>query len=186
MCRYGYGKVSNVQTSEVMKRLDLSCLPLNLEVGETMELIDKDGKYHLLQCVKSKDRGLCEGCFFSNLSILSTCSNVMCVSRERGEERGDVIYIELPVKNEFEEEESEMKTLTFDDLLETKTIKEGEKFIYVDCLDVQHKIIAKRVGTLSSSVACGRCVFNNDACCLVCCLQSDRESRDDVYFEELT
>lgn len=166
-----------------MKRLDLSCLPLNLEVGETMELIDKDGKYHLLQCVEPEKEYSCEGCFFANIVTPFNCDDIKCSSLERKE---GVVYIELPVKNEFEEEESEMKTLTFDDLLETKTIKEGEKFIYVDCLDVQHKIIAKRVGTLSSSVACGRCVFNNDACCLVCCLQSDRESKDDVYFEELT
>lgn len=83
-----------------MKRLDLSCLPLNLEVGETMELIDKDGKYHLLQCVKSKNDHLCEGCFFSNKVIPFNCVHIKCSSWERKEE---VVYIELSGESEFEE-----------------------------------------------------------------------------------
>lgn len=79
-----------------------------------------------------------------------------------------------------------MKTLTVDTLNETEKIKAGETFIYVDCLDVQHKIIAKKAESSSSSVKCRRCVFNNDACRLACCLSSERESKDDVCFEELT
>ncbi len=127
-----------------MKRLDLSCLPLNLEVGETMELIDKDGKYHLLQCVQSKDDSICDGCFFDDAKAPFSCDFVMCCLRERGEERKDVIYIELPVENEFkQDEESEMKTLTFDDLSETETIKEGEEFIYVDEFDRPYRIKVK-------------------------------------------
>jgi hypothetical protein len=134
-----------------MKRLDLSCLPLNLEVGETMELIDKEGKYHLLKCVTSDENSSCEGCFFTKTKIPFNCDSVMCSELERGVESGDVIYKELPVENEFkQDEESEMKTLTFDDLSETKTIKEGEAFIYEDCLDVQHVVIAKKVETLGN------------------------------------
>lgn len=168
-----------------MKRLDLSCLPLNLEVGETMEVIDHEGKYHLIKCVQVKNGfSSCEGCFFAKTANIFRCTQIRCSKRERDQ---DVAYIEIPVKNEFKkDEESEMKTLTFDDLSETQTIKAGEIFIYVDCLDVQHKIIAKKVGTLNSSVTCGRCVFNNDGCRLVYCLQSERERKDDVYFEELT
>lgn len=44
-----------------MKRLDLSCLPLNLEVGEIMELIDKKGKYHLLKCVMPDKKSRVKG-----------------------------------------------------------------------------------------------------------------------------
>lgn len=76
-----------------------------------------------------------------------------------------------------------MKTITFDTLSETKTIKAGETFIYVDCLGVQHKVIAKKVETLGD---CRSCVFDNDACCLVNCARSGRESKDDVYFVEQT
>ena len=166
-----------------MKRLDLSCLPLNLEIGETMELIDKDGKYHLLQCVKSKDHSVCDGCFFAGVKVPFSCDYVMCSALERKE---DVIYTELPVKNEFEEEESEMKTLTFDDLLETKTIKEGETFIYVDDFNKKHKVVAKPLGLLSGEEACKRCIFDNDSCFLSSCTHWERESKDDVYYLELT
>lgn len=78
-----------------MKRLDLSSLPLNLEVGETMELIDKDGEYHLLKCVSSKEYS-CGECFFSKSSAPFKCDRVMCLSKERGEGREDVIYVEFP------------------------------------------------------------------------------------------
>lgn len=88
-----------------MKRLDLSCLPLNLEVGETMELIDKDGKYHLLKCVTSDENSSCEGCLFANTVVPFNCDSVMCSELERGVKRGDVVYIELPVENEFKQDE---------------------------------------------------------------------------------
>lgn len=166
-----------------MKRLDLSCLPLNLEVGETMELIDKDGKYHLLQCVKSKDHSVCDGCFFAGVKVPFSCDYVMCSSLERKE---DVIYTELPVKNEFEEEESEMKTLTVDTLTETDKIKSGETFIYIDGFNKKHKVVAKPLGILSEEEACKRCVFKNDNCCRVSCTNWDRKRKDDVYYLELT
>lgn len=105
MCRHGYGKVSNLQTSKVMKRLDLSCLPLNLEVGEIMELIDKKGKYHLLKCVMSDKKKSCKGCFFTKAEIPFNCDSVMCSELERGVNNSDVIYIELPVKDEFKQDE---------------------------------------------------------------------------------
>lgn len=87
-----------------MKRLDLSCLPLYLEEGEKMELIDKNGKYHLLQCVQSKDN-LCDGCYFTNAKAPFSCDYVMCSSLERYNKRDDVICIELPVENEFKQDE---------------------------------------------------------------------------------
>lgn len=88
-----------------MKRLDLSCLPLNLEVGETMELIDKEGKYHLLKCVTPDKNGSCKGCFFANTVVPFNCDHTVCSVMERGVERGDVIYIELLVNNEFKQDE---------------------------------------------------------------------------------
>lgn len=168
-----------------MKRLDLSCLPINLEVGETMEVIDHEGKYHLIKCVQVKNGfSSCEGCFFTKTANTFSCTQIRCSGRERGE---NVRYIELPVENEFkQDEESEMKTLTIQTLNETKRIKAGETFIYVDDFDKQHKIIAKPVGVLNISEACGGCVFNNDACCSVDCSKAYRESKDDVYFEELS
>lgn len=100
-----------------MKRLDLSCLPLKLDVGEVMEVIDHEGKYHLIKCVQSKNgSSWCEGCFFAKTAKNLSCTQIKCSKREREQ---DVRYIELPAKNEFkEEEENNMKTLTFEDISE--------------------------------------------------------------------
>lgn len=80
-----------------MKRLDLSCLPINLEVGETMELIDKEGKYHLLKCVEPGINRSCGGCFFSNKKMPFSCNQIKCSALERNDE---AIYVELPVKKQ--------------------------------------------------------------------------------------
>lgn len=77
-----------------MKRLDLSCLPINLEVGETMEVIDESGKHHLIRCEQAEsNNSLCNGCFFYKIN--SICNYVKCSERERNQE---VRYVELPVK----------------------------------------------------------------------------------------
>lgn len=167
-----------------MKRLDLSCLPLNLEIGETMELIDKDGKYHLLRCdMVENGNCLCDGCFFSKIANYFSCNHVKCSKREREQE---VRYVELHVKNELKEEESEIKTLIFETLTETEKIKAGEKFIYVDGFNKKAKVVAKTLGLLNGQEACKRCIFNEDSCCLVSCTHWERESEDDVYYEELS
>ena len=99
-----------------MKRLDLSCLPLNLEVGETMELIDKEGKYHLLKCVTPDKNSSCKGCFFANTVVPFDCGHIMCSELERGVKRGDVIYIELPVNNEFKQDEESEYDVCYEEL----------------------------------------------------------------------
>lgn len=82
-----------------------------------MEVIDNEGKYHLIKCVQSKNGGSwCEGCFFAKTAKNFSCTQIKCSKREREQ---DVRYIELPAKNEFkEEEENNMKTLTFEDISE--------------------------------------------------------------------
>lgn len=99
-----------------MKRLDLSCLPLNLEVGETIELIDKDGKYHILKCVTSDKNSSCKGCFFANIVVPFNCYHVMCSGLKRCVKRGDVIYIELPVNNEFKQDEESKYDICYEEL----------------------------------------------------------------------
>ena len=164
-----------------MKRLDLSCLPINLEVGETMEVIDESGKHHLIRCEQAEsNNSLCDGCFFYKIN--SICNYVKCSERERNQE---VRYVELPVKNEIEEEEREMKTLTINELTETEKIKVGETFIYVDGFNKEHKIKAQSMEFLTNEEACKRCAFSGDSCCLVSCSLWDRENKDNVYFEEI-
>lgn len=166
-----------------MKRLDLSCLPINLEVGEAMELIDEEGKYHLLKCVEPEINYSCKGCFFANKKMPFNCDQIRCSEQERDQE---VRYVELPGKDELREEENNMKKLDFDTIEETGKIKAGEIFIFVDSLGVQHKVIAKKVGTSGDWEACRSCVFNSGACRFVNCSKSDRESKDDVYFVKHT
>ena len=166
-----------------MKRLDLSCLTINLEVGEMMELIDKDGKYHLLRCdlVENEDCS-CDGCFFSKIAYGFMCNHVKCFKMERGQE---VRYVELPVKNEFKEGEREMKILTVDELTETEEIKVGETFIYVDGFNKGHKIKVQLMKSLTIEEACKKCAFNGDSCCLVVCSSLERQDDKDVYFDEI-
>ncbi|WAX06762.1 hypothetical protein BF486P1_00062 [Bacteroides phage BF486P1] len=99
-----------------MKRLDLSCLPLDLEVGETMELIDKYGEYHLLKCVTSYKNSSCKGCFFADAKAPFSCDHVMCSPLERFNERYGVIYIELPVENEFKQDEESKDDVCYKEL----------------------------------------------------------------------
>lgn len=164
-----------------MKRLDLSCL--NLEVGEMMELIDKDGKYHLLRCdLVENEECSCDGCFFSKIADGFICNHVKCFKRERGQE---VRYVEILVKNEFEEEEREMKILAVDELTKTKEVKVGETFMYVDGFNKGHKIKVQLMGSLTIEETCKKCAFNGDSCCLVACDTFARIDKKDVYFEEI-
>lgn len=79
-----------------------------------------------------------------------------------------------------------MKTLTVETLKETDKIKAGEIFIYVDGFNKKHKVEVKHLGILSEEEACKRCIFKNDSCCLVSCTGLERESEEEVYYEELT
>lgn len=139
-----------------MKRLDLSCLPLKLDVGEVMEVIDHEGKYHLIKCVQSKNGGSwCEGCFFAKTAKNFSCTQIKCSKREREQ---DVRFIELPAKNEFkEEEENNMKTLTFEDLrMKQKKVRDFEVF------KVVHPITANEVTIQAiprDTISCNGCAF---------------------------
>lgn len=109
----------------------------------------------------------------------------MCSEIERGVKSGEVIYIELLVKNEFEEEEREMKILTVDELTKTKEVKVGETFMYVDGFNKGHKIKVQLMGSLTIEETCKKCAFNGDSCCLVACDAFARIDKKEVYFEEI-
>lgn len=79
-----------------------------------------------------------------------------------------------------------MKEIAIDGLTtETKKIKIGKTFIYIDHQDKPHRIKVKPLGNLNDEQACKKCCFNNDGCYLTCCTRLDRKSGDDVYYEEL-
>lgn len=79
-----------------------------------------------------------------------------------------------------------MKTLTIDNLSETKTIKAGETFIYVDGRNKRHKVRAREVIGLTGDQACKMCIFRKNVCGYVSCLIREREIKDEVYYEELS
>lgn len=78
-----------------------------------------------------------------------------------------------------------MKTITFDTLSETEETKAGETFMYVDGLNGKHYIRAREMVELTEEQACKKCIFRNNLCGRVSCSMNDRESKDDVYYEEL-
>lgn len=80
-----------------------------------MELIDEEGKYHLLKCASYKNIS-CKGCFFANIVVPFDCEHIMCSELERGVKRGDVIYIELPVNNEFKQDEESKDDVCYEEL----------------------------------------------------------------------
>ena len=68
--------------SNIMKKLDLSMLPIDLKVGEEMEVLTPKGDKVTVRCVEDKRNDMCENCFFGENS-LHICSYVKCSERER-------------------------------------------------------------------------------------------------------
>ena len=71
-----------------MKKLDLSMIPIDLKVGEEMEVLTPKGDKVTVRCVEDKRNGMCEHCFFGENS-LHICSYVKCSEIER--ETGDSV-----------------------------------------------------------------------------------------------
>lgn len=80
-----------------MKKLDLSMLPIDLKVGEEMEVLTPKGDKVTVRCVEDKRNDTCENCFFgeNSLHICSyICSYVKCSERDR-ETKDSVSYQEV-------------------------------------------------------------------------------------------
>lgn len=65
-----------------MKKLDLSVLPIDLKVGEEMEVLTPKGDKVTVRCVKSEREEECETCIFGD-NGLYLCSHVKCHEMER-------------------------------------------------------------------------------------------------------
>lgn len=79
--------------SNIMKKLDLSMLPIDLKVGEEMEVLTPKGDKVTVRCVEDKRNDMCENCFFGENS-LHICPYVKCSERER-ETKDSVIFQEV-------------------------------------------------------------------------------------------
>lgn len=67
-----------------MKKLDLSMIPIDLKVGEEMEVLTPKGDKVTVRCVEDKRNDMCEHCFFGE-NDLHICSYVKCSVDERKE-----------------------------------------------------------------------------------------------------
>lgn len=65
-----------------MKKLDLSMLPIDLKVGEGMEVLTPKGDKVTVRCVEDKREEACETCIFGD-NGLYLCSHVKCHDTER-------------------------------------------------------------------------------------------------------
>lgn len=65
-----------------MKKLDLSMFPIDLKVGEEMEVLTPKGDKVIVRCVKDKRGNMCDYCFFGDLN-LDLCNQVKCSVAER-------------------------------------------------------------------------------------------------------
>lgn len=76
-----------------MKKLDLSMIPIDLKVGEEMEILTPKGDKVTVRCVEDKEGSMCESCLFGEYG-LHICSYVKCSATER-ETKDGVVYIEV-------------------------------------------------------------------------------------------
>lgn len=65
-----------------MKKLDLSILPIDLKVGEEMEILTPEGDKVTVRCVEDERENLCDYCFFGEMG-LDLCNHVKCNLPER-------------------------------------------------------------------------------------------------------
>lgn len=65
-----------------MKKLDLSILPIDLKVGEEMEILTPKGDKVTVRCVEDERENKCDYCFFGK-SASRICYSVKCSVDER-------------------------------------------------------------------------------------------------------
>ncbi|MCE8966427.1 hypothetical protein K0G04_19605 [Bacteroides fragilis] len=135
-----------------MKKLDLSMIPIDLKVGEEMEVLTPKGDKVTVRCVEDKRNDVCEHCFFGENS-LHICSYVKCSERER--ETGDSVSYQ-EVKRER---------------LCTK-IQEGKEYKVGDIVRLSGKY---KYAKVIESNKCNGCVLMGKGCNVIC---GERERSD--------
>lgn len=135
-----------------MKKLDLSMMPIDLKVGEEMEVLTPKGDKVTVRCVEDKRNEMCEHCFFGENS-LHICSYVKCSERER--ETGDSVSYQ-EVKREK---------------LYTK-IEEAKEYKVGDIVRLSGKY---KYAKVIESNKCNGCVLMGKGCNVIC---GERERSD--------
>lgn len=135
-----------------MKKLDLSILPIDLKVGEEMEILTPEGDKVTVRCVEDERENMCDYCFFGE-NGLNVCSYVKCNERER--ETGDSVSYQ-EVKRER---------------LYTK-IEAGKEYKVGDIVRLSGK---SKYAKVIESNKCNGCVLMGKCCNVIC---GERERSD--------
>lgn len=156
-----------------MKKLDLSVLPIDLKVGECMQVVDRKGRSHIIECEKLEvDKHTCDGCFFENFEAeYSFCNDyVMCAARER-ETKDDVRYKEV-----------ELEVITDRNIDKLSDMPVGTKFIYKNSNGYLFKTEVAECSEADKFV-CEKCALECD--CYnpkKICMSKGRPDKKDVNF----
>ena len=135
-----------------MKKLDLSIIPIDLKVGEEMEVLTPKGDKVTVRCVEDKRNDMCERCFFGE-NGLHICSYVKCGERER--ETGDsVSYQEVKRERLYAK------------------IEEGKEYKVGDIVRLSGKY---KYAKVIESNKCNGCVLMGKGCNVIC---GERERSD--------
>ena len=133
-----------------MKKLDLSILPIDLKVGEEMEILTPKGDKVTVRCVKNERGEVCETCIFGD-NGLYLCSHVKCHETER-ETKDSVSF------QEVKRERSCIKRLE-----EEKEYKVGEVIKYF-----KGSLDSPRYAKVVESNRCHKCILNEILFCVKC------------------
>lgn len=140
-----------------MKKLDLSMLPIDLKVGEEMEVLTPKGDKVTVRCVEDKRGNMCDYCFFGD-SGLGFCNQVKCNIDER--ETKDSVSFQV-VKT---------KRKRIKDLESGKEYKVGDVVRYF-----KGSLCFPKYAKFVESSTCNGCIYVGDCRNIIC---GDRERRD--------
>lgn len=140
-----------------MKKLDLSILPIDLKVGEEMEILTPKGDKVTVRCVEDKREDMCETCIFGD-NGLYLCSHVKCHEAER--ETKDSVSFQV-VK---------MKRKRIKDLESGKEYKVGDVVRYF-----KGSLCFPKYAKFVESSTCNGCIYVGDCRNIIC---GERERRD--------
>lgn len=154
-----------------MKMLDLSVLPVDLRAGQCMQVVDRKGELHIIECEKVEiGNCLCDGCFFNSFELTGDiCKNVSCAKRER-ETKDDVRYKEV-----------EFEVVTDRNIDRVSDMPVGTKFIYKNLKGDLFKAEVKEYKGQNNR-SCTNCALLNESCSIRLCMPNDRPDRKNVYF----
>lgn len=153
-----------------MKKLDLSMLPINLKVGEEMEVLTPKGDKVTVRCVEDKRENMCE-CCTSCYAPWDVCIQMNCTA-------GNFYFRPFETYKEGEE-------YNVGDLLKIPKFGEHGKFIL-------SMVVEDDIDDEFNNSICQRCTFNNWIYPTDCCYSRNKcvnclrdTNGDNIYYKPL-